>query len=120
MSATVQFTKQLAFNLILHKLPQRQPRKWEAGFPMLFSMEDDMPLFHMNIRKGDELFEDWEGQDFPSLSEARTEAVQSARELMAARMATGKMPDGITSFEIADVSGKTILIMPFEEAIIPN
>ena len=31
-----------------------------------------MPRFHMNIRQGDELLEDWEGQEFPSLSEART------------------------------------------------
>ena len=46
-------------------------------------MEVEMPRFHMNIRKGDELLEDWEGEDFPSLSEARTEAVLSARELMA-------------------------------------
>ena len=76
-----------------------------------------MPRFHMNIRKGAELFEDWEGQEFLSLSEARTEAVQSARELMSARMAVGKMPDGLSSFEIADDSGKTVLVMPFEEAI---
>ena len=80
-------------------------------------MEDDVPRFHLNIRKGDELLEDWEGEDFPSLSEARTEAVQSARELMPARMAAGKMPDGHTRFEIADDSGKTVLVMPFEEAI---
>jgi len=43
--------------------------------------------------------------------------VQSARELMSARMAVGKMPDGLSSFEIADDSGKTVLVMPFEEAI---
>jgi hypothetical protein len=76
-----------------------------------------MPRFHMNIRKGDDLLKDWEGEEFPSLSEARTEAVQSARELMAARMAAGKMPDGHHRFEIADESGKTVLVMPFEDAI---
>ena len=76
-----------------------------------------MPRFQMNIRKGDELLEDWEGEDFPSLSEARTEAVLSARELMSARMAAGKLPDGQTRFEIADASGNTVLIMAFEEAI---
>jgi hypothetical protein len=80
-------------------------------------MEYEMPRFHMNIRKGDELLEDWEGEEFPSLSEARVEAVRSARELMAAGMAVGKMPEGHTKFEIADDSGKTILVMPFEEAI---
>jgi hypothetical protein len=47
------------------------------------------------------------------LSEARAEAVQSARELMAARMAA----DGDACFEIADDSGKTVLLMPFKEAI---
>jgi hypothetical protein len=45
------------------------------------------------------------------------EAVRSARELMAARMAAGKMPDGHTRFEIVDDSGKTVLVIPFEEAI---
>jgi hypothetical protein len=76
-----------------------------------------MPHFHMNIRKGDELLEDWEGEEFPSLLEARVEAVRSARELMAAAMAAGKLPDGRAKFEIADESGKTVLIMAFEEAI---
>ena len=76
-----------------------------------------MPRFHMNIRRGDEFLEDWEGEEFPSLSEARVEAVRSARKLMAARMAAGKIPDGHTKFEIADDSGKTVLVMPFEDAI---
>ena len=83
----------------------------------LFSTEYEMPRFDMNIRKGDELLEDGEGEEFPSLSEARAEAVRSARELMSARMAAGKLPDGHSRFEIADESGKTVLVMPFEEAI---
>ena len=76
-----------------------------------------MPRFHMNIRKGDERLEDWEGEEFSSLLEARAEAVLSARELMSAAMAAGKMPNGRDRFEIADESGKTVLVMPFEEAI---
>jgi hypothetical protein len=80
-------------------------------------MEDDMPRFHMNIRKGDELLEDWEGEEFSSLVEARAEAVLSAREMMSAARAAGKAPDGHRLFEIADASGRTVLIMPFEEAI---
>jgi hypothetical protein len=36
---------------------------------------------------------------------------------MAARVAAGKMPDGHARFEIADESGKTVLVMPFENAI---
>ena len=42
--------------------------------------------------------------------------MQSARELMSARMAAGKMPD-FSRFEIADESGKIVLVVPFEEAI---
>jgi hypothetical protein len=47
-------------------------------------MEDVMPRFFLHVRDGEKLFKDGEGQEFPSLAEARTEAVLSARELMAA------------------------------------
>jgi len=76
-----------------------------------------MPRFHMNIRKGDELLEDWDGEEFSSLSEARAEAVLSARELMSAAIAAGKAPAGLDKFEIVDESGKTVLTMLFKEAI---
>jgi hypothetical protein len=50
------------------------------------------------------------------LTDARTEAVMAARELMAAAVASGKKPKG-SRFEIADESGRIVLVMPFEEAI---
>jgi hypothetical protein len=75
-----------------------------------------MPRFHMHIRHADELLEDGEGEEFPSLVEARTEAVMAARELMAAAIASGKRPKR-SSFEIADESGRIVLVMSFEEAI---
>ena len=37
-----------------------------------------MPRFHMHIRHAEELLEDWEGEEFPSLAETRTEAVDNA------------------------------------------
>jgi hypothetical protein len=77
-----------------------------------------MPRFHMHIRHADKLLEDGEGEEFPSLAEARTEAVRSARELMAANVASGKKPNHNHSrFEVADESGRVVLVMPFEEAI---
>jgi hypothetical protein len=77
-----------------------------------------MPRFHMHIRHVGELLEDEEGQEFPSLVEARTEAVMAARDLMAAAVAAGKRPKPKHSrFEIADESGRVVLIMPFEEAV---
>ena len=75
-----------------------------------------MPRFYMNIRHGDELLADDEGQEFSSLDEARAEAVMSARELMAEKVASGKKPAN-SRFEITDASGRLVLTMPFWEAI---
>jgi hypothetical protein len=75
-----------------------------------------MPRFYMNLRDGDTLLEDPEGHDFPSLAEARTEAIMSARELMSSRIAAGKHPNH-SKFEITDETGKAVLVVYFEEAI---
>ena len=64
-----------------------------------------MPRFYMNIREGDTLIEDPEGQDFPSLAQAHREAIMSARELMSSRVAAGKNPNH-SKFEITDEAGK--------------
>jgi hypothetical protein len=78
-----------------------------------------MPRFFLHIREGEKVLEDSEGQEFLSLDEARTEAVLSARELMAARMVAGRRTDH-SKFEIVDASGHTVLIFPFEQALIEN
>jgi hypothetical protein len=49
-----------------------------------------MSRFFLHVREGEKLLEDGEGQEFVSLDEARTEAVLSARELMAAHMVAGR------------------------------
>jgi hypothetical protein len=79
-------------------------------------MEDDMPRFYMSLREGDTLLEDREGYDFPTLAEARMEAIMSARELMSSRVAAGKNPNH-SKFEITDEAGKAVLVVYFEEAI---
>jgi hypothetical protein len=78
-----------------------------------------MPRFYMNLRDGDILLEDPEGHDFPSLAEARTEAIMSARELMSSRVAAGKNPNH-SKFEITDETGNAVLVVYFEEAIDRN
>lgn len=75
-----------------------------------------MPHFYFHIRDGEEWVEDYEGQELPSLDEARAQAVESARELMAAKVASGKRLNH-DRFEIADASGRVVLTMAFEEAI---
>ncbi len=75
-----------------------------------------MPRLYLNIRERGELIEDWEGAEYSSLAEARIEAVKSARELMAMRVAAGKRPNH-SAFEIADESGCVVLVLLFLEAI---
>ncbi len=75
-----------------------------------------MPRFFMNIRQDDEWLEDREGEEFPSLVEARAEAVMAARELMAARVGAGRKPHR-GGFEITDDAGHVVLLVPFEDAL---
>jgi hypothetical protein len=75
-----------------------------------------MLRLYFHNREGDELIEDWEGAEYSSLADARADAVKSAREIMAARVAAGKPPNHFT-FEISNASGKVVLIMPFLDAL---
>ena len=75
-----------------------------------------MSHLYFHIREDGELIEDWEGAEYSSLAYARVDAVKAAREIMAARVAAGKLPNHST-FEISDVSGKVVLVMPFLDAL---
>jgi hypothetical protein len=74
-----------------------------------------MPRFYFNLRNSKEFLEDPEGQECESLTAARQEAILSAREIMAARVKSGKNPDG-AQFEITDITGQLILTVPFPDA----
>jgi hypothetical protein len=73
-----------------------------------------MPRFYFNLRNSKEFLEDPEGQECESLTAARQEAILSAREIMAARVKSGKNLDG--QFEITDITGQLILTVPFPDA----
>ena len=75
----------------------------------------DVPRYYLNIRFLDDLVVDPEGAVYPNLAAARSEAIESARELMADRVRRGKRPDG-DQFEIVDAAGMTVLTVPFQEA----
>jgi hypothetical protein len=74
-----------------------------------------MPRFYFNLRNSKEFVEDPEGQECESLTTARQEAILSAREIMAARVKSGKKPDA-GQFEITDITGQLILTVPFQDA----
>jgi hypothetical protein len=75
-----------------------------------------MPRFFLHVREGARVTEDIEGAEFPSLAEARAEAIKSARELMSDKVTLAANPVD-SSIEIADESGTIVLIVPFEDAI---
>jgi len=74
--------------------------------------------FYFQLRAGDELLTDDEGQDWPDLSAARREAEQAARELLAEAIRAGKeeIPE---AFVIADEDGREIDIVPLA-AVLPK
>ena len=77
-----------------------------------------MGRFYFQLRAGDELLTDDEGQDWPDLSAARREAEQAARELLAEAIRAGKeeIPE---AFVIADEDGREIDIVPLA-AVLPK
>ena len=78
-----------------------------------------MPRFYLNVRQDETLVKDPEGSDFSSLDEARAEALLSARELMSARVLAGRKANH-SKFEITDDNGNVVMVVWFEEAIIPG
>jgi hypothetical protein len=87
-----------------------------ARVPLQVDEEDAMSLFFLHVRERGELLEDEVGQEFSSLAEAQEVAILSVRELMAARIMTGKNPDH-PQVEITDGSGRSLLIVPWDQAI---
>jgi hypothetical protein len=75
-----------------------------------------MPLYYCHIRNRDELEVDPDGTELPDIDAALTEALKVAREL------TAEIPgyDGSTVIEIADEDGRTVLTLPFSDALRPK
>jgi hypothetical protein len=75
-----------------------------------------MGHFYFHLQAGEQLIIDMEGQDLPDLSAARREAIQSAREILAAAIRAGKatVPD---AFVISDEAGHALDIVALVEAL---
>ena len=79
-----------------------------------------MPFFFLHIRDGDQLIRDPDGTFLHDLEAAHSEAIESARELMAHSI-VGKGLIGIErSMVICDASDATLLVVPFRDAIAFN
>lgn len=74
-----------------------------------------MTRFNLNLRRGAQLLRDPQRRDGPDLAAGRSEAILSAREIISARVAAGREPNG-SRFEITDEAGHIVLTMPFHDA----
>jgi hypothetical protein len=76
-----------------------------------------MPLYFLHQRRGSSVLRDEEGAEFADLSEAREEALQAARELIAGSVKTSGKLDLSPVFEIVGLDGKRLAEVPFEDAV---
>jgi hypothetical protein len=76
-----------------------------------------MPLYYLHIRDGTELLVDPEGSNLPNLEAARTEAIEGARQLISEAVRTGSPLRMQRAFQIDDADGRTLLNVPFTDAI---
>lgn len=77
--------------------------------------ESHMPRYYFHIRKGDVLVEDQDGTEVSEAGSVEEEAVEAARDLLADGDREG--PDRREwVYEVADATGATVLLLPFEAA----
>jgi hypothetical protein len=74
-----------------------------------------MPHYYFHLREGDRVIEDPDGGPFRDLDAARSEALASAREMLAERLKAGRVLDG-QEIEICDAEGHRLATVRFREA----
>jgi hypothetical protein len=75
-----------------------------------------MALFYFHIQTGDQLVEDQEGIDLADLAEAREEAFEAARDILAEAIRSGD-DWADKAFVIADEQGRRLTSMPMTDAM---
>ena len=78
-----------------------------------------MHRYFFHLRDGGNLVPDETGMELASLEDARREAVQSARDILADQLRAGQALDG-QRIEIADERGEVLVIVTFREALRPD
>jgi hypothetical protein len=75
-----------------------------------------MPRFFIHSRDRVGLIEDVEGSDWPDFNAARSEALASARELLAAQLKANQT-DGVEQLEICDALGHMLATVPLRDIL---
>jgi hypothetical protein len=75
-----------------------------------------MPRYHLSVRHDGRLYRDEEGEEAPSDLEIANRARATARDLI--RAPSYAIPDWLDcTLEVTDEAGRTILTLPFAEAL---
>jgi hypothetical protein len=69
------------------------------------------------VRDAEKLIRDPDGSHFPNLAAVRLEAIENAREIMSQDLLCSGNIRAARSFEIADATGRILLIVPFRDAV---
>jgi hypothetical protein len=76
-----------------------------------------MSLYYLHIVDDDDVVLDPDGSDHPNLEAARDEAIDGARQLISDAVRHGSPLRMHRFFRINDADGKTLLNVPFTDAI---
>ena len=74
-----------------------------------------MTRYFFSIVEGDEIMDDEEGTELPNLEAARTEALESAREVIADDVLSARKYEAGRAIMVRDETGKIVLTLPFSE-----
>lgn len=75
-----------------------------------------MARYFFHLRETGSFSEDLEGAEFESDRQAKAEAVQAAREMLAEKVLEGSVIDG-TSFEVTRADGSLVETIPFRSVL---
>ena len=77
-----------------------------------------MTLYYFHLRDGDSFVPDETGMDLQNVAEARCEALQAARDMLADQLRAGEALNG-QRIEITAEDGRVLDVVSFREALRP-
>lgn len=75
-----------------------------------------MPRYYFDIKSNEDFVEDPEGVELKGDGEAREEAIDAAREILAERVRKGEVIDGHV-FDVRDDDGTKVFTLPFRDVL---
>lgn len=91
-----------------------RPRKSPGSRPVRTSTA--MPRYYFHLRDGRDILLDAEGLELDGVGATRAQALRSARSILAAEVAEGKLPLYLR-IDVEDAGGAIVHRLPFADAV---